>query len=81
MTIELSDELLERAGLSAGEVTLALAILLFQEELLTLGQAAEMANLHQAQFQKELATRKISIHYGVEELERDLRTLSNLDDE
>lgn len=53
-----------------------LAITLFREELLTLGQAAALADLPQLIFQKELAKRKIPLHYGIEELKQDLRHLN-----
>ena len=64
-----------QAGLSSDELRLKVALLLFQEERLTLGQASQLAGLHQVEFQKELANREIPIHYGEEDLARDLRTL------
>ena len=64
-----------QAGLSSDELRLKVALLLFQEERLTLGQASQLAGLHQVEFQKELANREIPIHYGDEDLARDLRTL------
>lgn len=45
---------------------------------MTLGQASELAGQHQIEFQRELAKRDIPIHYGMEELEQDLRTLELL---
>ena len=50
--------------------------MLFQMDVLTLAQAAGVAGLHRMQFQEELAKRKIPLHYGVEELEEDLKTLN-----
>ena len=78
MTIELTDNLLQGTGLSAQDIILRLAILLFEEEKLTLGQASKLAGLHQIQFQRELATREIPIHYGIEEFEADMKTLENM---
>ena len=75
MTIEISDNLLKRAGLNEEAVRLRLAILLFQEELLTLGQASELAGMHQMLFQKELAKREITIHYDIEDFEKDWETI------
>src|SRR5690606_35289136 len=62
MKIEIADELMKKSGMSVEEILLRVAILLFQEEKLTLGQAADLAGLHQIQFQRELAKRNIPIH-------------------
>ena len=75
MTVEIPDQVLKQAGLTSKELLLRVALLLFQEEKLTLGQASEVAGMHQFEFQKELAKREIPVHYGEEDLERDLDTL------
>lgn len=54
------------------------AMLLFQKEKLTLGQASLLAGLDQLQFQRILAGRQIPIHYGVGDLEEDRRTLRGM---
>jgi len=78
MRIEIPDHLLRKTGISAEDLMLRIAIEFFKEEQLTLGQAARLAGLHQMQFQKELAKRKIPIHYDVKEFEEDMRTLDKL---
>jgi predicted HTH domain antitoxin len=75
MTIEISDRILEKSGLTPAKLRLELAIILFQRESLTLGQASKIAGLHQLQFQRELAKRKIPIHYDVDDFEKDIATL------
>jgi predicted HTH domain antitoxin len=45
---------------------------LFVSDESTLGQAAEVAGLSQADFLRELGQRRIPIHYGREELAADL---------
>lgn len=75
MVIEISDNLLNKAGLTSKDIVLKLAIVLFQEERMTLAQASKLANLHQFQFQKILAQKGIPIHYGEAELNRDLETI------
>lgn len=75
MTVEIPNNVLEQTGLSSDELLLKVALLLFQEERLTLGQASRLAGMHQFEFQKELAKRRIPIHYGEEEFERDIETL------
>ena len=76
MKIEIPDQIINQTGLSAKEIMLKVAVILFKEERLTLGQASKLADLHQFDFQKELAARKISIHYGEEDYERDLQTIN-----
>ncbi|MFK7934868.1 MAG: UPF0175 family protein [Saprospiraceae bacterium] len=78
MIIEISDKLMSRAKLSQGDILLQVAIALFKEEKVTLAQASEIAELHQIQFQQELAKRKIPIHYGEEELKNDLETIKKI---
>lgn len=78
MTIEISDQLLEKSGLTREELLLELAIILFQRESITLGQASKIAGIHQFEFQKELAKRKITIHYDLEDFEKDLETIKQL---
>lgn len=78
MVIEISDSIMKKAKLQPEALKLRLAVMLFKEELITLVQGAEIAGLHQMQFQKELAKRKIRFHYGIEDFERDLITISNM---
>jgi hypothetical protein len=47
-------------------------------EKVTLGQAARMAGLAQADFLRELGKRRIPIHYGAEELAEDLKVVDAL---
>jgi predicted HTH domain antitoxin len=75
MVIEISDKLLNKSGLTSNDILLKLAIMLFQEERMTLTQASQLADLHQFQFQKILAKKGIPIHYGETEFRRDLETI------
>ncbi len=76
MIVEIPDQVVNQTGVSSNEILLKIALMLFEEEKLTLGQASSLAGLHQFEFQKELAQREISIHYGEEDYERDLKTLA-----
>lgn len=75
MIVEIPDQIIKQLGLSAEEILLKIALVLFQEEKLTLGQASRLAGLHQYEFQKELATRNIPVHYGEEDFRRNLQTI------
>lgn len=65
------------ARLSPREAALPMAIGLFVTEVATLGQAAEVAGLSQAAFLKELGQRRIPLHYGMDELTEDLKTVES----
>lgn len=78
MLIEIQDETLRGLELTESQVLLDLAIGLFTERRATLGRAAEIAKLTQSDFQQELGRRGIPIHYDVEDLRSDLRTLASL---
>lgn len=77
MAFVLSDEELEAAHISEAEARLALALQLFQDDRVTLARAAGIAGLHQMDFQRELAQRKIPLHY-LEMLEEDLLHVARL---
>ena len=61
--------------LSPQSTALHLTIGLFVSNEFTLGQAAEVAGLSQADFLRELGQRRIPIHYGCEELAADLQAV------
>lgn len=72
------DDVLHAAHMSEAELRQELALVLFEQERLTLGQAARLASLGVARFQHLLASRGIELHYGVEEFDADLGTLREL---
>jgi predicted HTH domain antitoxin len=72
MAVTFPDELLHSAHLTEQELRLELAVTLFQQDRLTLGQAARYCELSQLELQRVLAARKIPLHYGLEELDADL---------
>ena len=75
MPVTITDEVLFAAHISEPELKQELALTLFQQERLTLGQASRLAEMSQLTFQALLAERQIPIHYGVEEFREDLRTI------
>jgi predicted HTH domain antitoxin len=76
MIVEIPDQVISQTGLSSKEILLKVALMFFQEEKLTLEQASKLAGLHQFEFQKELADRKIPIHYSKEDFQPDLQTIA-----
>jgi predicted HTH domain antitoxin len=57
------------------ELLQEIAILLYQKEKLSMGQASKLAHMTQWQFQLLLGSREIPVHYDVTEFESDLNTL------
>lgn len=75
MSLVIPDEFLQTAKISEAELRLEIAILLFEQEKITLGTASQFAGMNQLEFQQILGKRKISIHYSDEEFRQDLKTL------
>jgi predicted HTH domain antitoxin len=75
MGFTVSDELLQTVHLSAEEFRREIAVMLFQQERFTLAQAARFCGMSRIEFQRLLASRKIPVHYDVEEYERDIRMM------
>lgn len=78
MALLVPDDVLTAAGLTEAEMRLELAVLLFEQERLTLGQASHLATMAQPDFMFVLAKRGLPLHYGIEEFDQDLRTLAEL---
>lgn len=78
MNVTIPDEILAAARMSAAELHQELAVLLFQQDRLTLAQASRLAGMDLLRFQHLLASRGIPVHYDLEELEQDLSTLRDL---
>ncbi len=77
-TLVIPEDILQATRMSDEELKQEIAVMLFQKEKLTLGQAAHLAGTSQLQFQHLLASRQIPVHYDVEEFEEDLKTLKDL---
>ncbi|CAG0947768.1 hypothetical protein ANRL1_04524 [Anaerolineae bacterium] len=78
MSIVIPDEILAATHMSPIELTQELAVLLYQKEKLTLGQASRLAQMPRLQFQFLLASRQIPLHYDVEDFDADLKTLREM---
>jgi predicted HTH domain antitoxin len=77
--VMIPEGVLSSAHITAAELLQELALLLFQQKKLTLGQASRLAGMGQLQFQHLLASRQIPVHYDIADFEADLRTLREID--
>jgi predicted HTH domain antitoxin len=55
-----------------------LAVRLYAKDLLSFGKARALTNLSYGEFADLLAREGVARHYGLEDLDQDLRTLENL---
>jgi predicted HTH domain antitoxin len=75
ISLVISEETLETIQLTEEELRAEIAVMLFQQERLTLAQASHFANLNIVQFQRLLASRKIPLHYDIDDLREDVQSL------
>jgi predicted HTH domain antitoxin len=73
-----SDDLLSATGMTAEELSAELALVLYQREQLSIGQAARLAGMDRINFQRLMATRGICLTLDVDDLEQDIATLRSL---
>ena len=79
MSIIISDEIVEAAQLTQAEFLQEVAVHLFESGRLTVGYAAQMAQMERAAFIALLKQRKIPLYdYDVEDFEVDLKGLREL---
>lgn len=79
VTIELPRHLVDAARTTPDELKIELAIHLYEQRRLGIGHAREMAGLSLWEFRQLLASRKISPHYDVSDLDEDMRIWETLD--
>ena len=75
MSLVIDNNTLQSAHLSEQEMKTEIAVMLYQQERLTLAQAAHWCGLSRFQFQHCLASKNININYDIEEFEQDIATL------
>jgi predicted HTH domain antitoxin len=82
VSVEISTELVLAAGLDTGnlsaETARLLALGLYREDKVSLGRASELCQMPVEQFMEFAAQHDVPLHYGVDDLEEDRRTLERL---
>lgn len=77
--LEIPQDILDSARLTANQLLLELAVHLYAQGRLSLGKAHELAGLSLWEFRQLLGLRRIAPHFEAEDLEQDLETLRHLD--
>ena len=78
MDCTIPEDILHSAQMTSDELKREIAVLLFQRQRLTLGQASQLAEMPMAEFQHLLASRDIGPHYNVEDPKGNVETLRKL---
>lgn len=77
-TLEVSQDVLDSARLTPEQLKVEIAVHLYAEGRLAVGKARELAGMTLWEFRQLLASRRISPHYDVQELDQDVATLREL---
>lgn len=75
MILSIPDSILSQANISPDQFRTEIAVFLYRQQMLSIGQARKIAQLDLISFQQELAKRGVNIHYDVAEFEKDLKNL------
>jgi predicted HTH domain antitoxin len=79
MALVIEDELIRQTNLTEQELRVQIAILLFEKNILSFGQAYRMSGLNVLDFQQLLGKQKIPMHYEVEDFEKDLQNIRHFE--
>jgi predicted HTH domain antitoxin len=77
-SIDVPQEILESARITIPELKTEIAVWLYTQGRLSIGKARELASMSLWEFRHLLASRRISPHYTVDDLDGDLATLKHL---
>ena len=75
ITLNLPDNLSQTETFNQSDWLREIAIVLFQQERISLSRASKIAGMEIMNFQRLLADRGICVHYDVEELDQDVQHL------
>ncbi len=77
-TIQVPRDILDSARLTVPELKVEMAVFLYSQGRLSIGKARELAEMSLWEFRQLLASRRISPHYDVADLEDDVATLKRM---
>jgi predicted HTH domain antitoxin len=77
-TLEIPQDILDSAHMTTDELKVELAVAVYAQGRLGIGKARELAGMTLWEFRQLLASRRISPHYDVDDLEEDINTLKEL---
>ncbi len=78
ISVQVPREIVHATRMSVDELKRELALTLFQQGRLSFGKARELAGMTVWDFQLLLGSRKIPVHYDIQDYEDDVATLRGL---
>ena len=78
ISVQVPREIVHATRMSVDELKRELALALFQQGKLSFGKARELAGMTGWDFQLLLGSRKIPVHYDIQDYEDDVATLREL---
>lgn len=78
MALTIPDEIIRVTRMTEADLLTEFAAFLYQSERLTLAQASRLAGMTRLDFQRQLSHRRIPVHYEVDDLAEDVRTLEEM---
>lgn len=78
MTLTIPDDWFTSISISDQDLLLELAVNLYATQKISFGKARQLAGLDWYRFRTILSERGVSAHYGVEQLDEDLKNLEML---
>ncbi|MEJ2266081.1 MAG: UPF0175 family protein [Anaerolineales bacterium] len=76
--LEIPQDILDSTRLTLEELKVELAVTLYAQRKISIGKARELAEKSLWEFRQILASRQISPHYDVDDLEDDISALRDL---
>ncbi len=76
--VEVPQDILDSARLTITDLKIEMAISLYAQERLSIGKARELAGMALWEFRQLLASRRISPHYDVADVDEDVSTLRKM---
>ncbi len=76
--VEVPQDILDSARLTITDLKVEMAISLYAQERLSIGKARELAGMALWEFRQLLASRRISPHYDVADVDEDVSTLRKM---
>jgi len=75
ITLNIPEQLMQAHPPNSADWMREIAVALFQQELITLGTASQIAGMHQIEFQALLSDREICVHYDLADYQADIESL------
>ncbi|MEM1358878.1 MAG: UPF0175 family protein [Bacteroidota bacterium] len=75
MAVVIPESILAKVQMTGVDLLIDLACYMYEKQRLSFGKSKELSGLNYLEFQRELAKRKIDLHYDEEDLNTDLKNL------